>query len=344
MGPSYLFEIPVQFQAAVQSGVYRQVGALITNVSTGKIVAHLQQTGAARDLALSLVQNGAGILSSVSQPLNTIGTAAVYMQGRAMVQGIETLRLLQMGGLALTGLDIGISLAGFAITQARLKELSRGLGEVKDRMSQMAVRIEDLFDEAIRTDLLALEGVCQQVDDGWSLADADPAWSAAVEPLYRLEVIFFDRARRSLADQGPQSLEAAERFLDAALLASATLVSVRTACREVEAASRAADRTAAALQRLTTGIGLRRTLATAVSREGVLSVAGRVDAMERARPEATNQVTRIRLREEQAACSGLALRRLANAGIDGRAFLERMRGEKAAAFALVLPEAELTTA
>ena len=57
MAPIYLFEIPAALQAAVQNGISKQVGALITNPSTGRIVAHLQQTGAARDLAMTLVQN-----------------------------------------------------------------------------------------------------------------------------------------------------------------------------------------------------------------------------------------------------------------------------------------------
>ena len=336
--------LPAQFQAAIQSGFYRQVGALITNPSTGKIVPHLQQTGAARDLTLSLIQNGSGILSSLASPLSLVGTVATFAQNRAILQGIETIRLLQMGGLAMTGLDIGIGLASFAITQARLKEVSRGLAEVKDQLSHLAARIEDLCDETIRADLLALEGVCRQADDAWSLADPVPAWSATVEPLYRLEVTFFDRAQRLLAKDGAKSLAAVERFLEAALLASATLVSVRTACRDLDAGRKAADRSAAALHSVTNGIGLKQALMSAIAVEGKLTVAGRVDAMERHQPQAAAQVKRLRLREEQASSGGLALQRLIGAGVDGRAYLERMRSEKDAAFALVLPETDLATA
>ena len=53
MAPTFLFEIPALLLEGVQSGALRQVGALITDPATGRIVAHLQQTGAARDLAVS---------------------------------------------------------------------------------------------------------------------------------------------------------------------------------------------------------------------------------------------------------------------------------------------------
>jgi len=135
-----------------------------------------------------------------------------------------------------------------------------------------------------------------------------------------------------------QALDAADRFMEAALLASAALVSVRMACRELDAARKAADRSAERLQRLTCGVGLRQVLATAVAREGALSLAGRVDALERLQPAAADRVKRMRLREAAVASSGLAVERLAAAGVDGRAYLQRMREEKDAAFAVVLPE------
>lgn len=338
MAPTFLFEIPAQLQSAVQSGLLRQVGALITDPSTGRIVAHLQQTGAARDLGLMLIQNAPSVLSALSSPVSLLGTVVTFTQNRAILQGLETMRLLQMGGVALTGLDIGISLAGFAIMQARLKEVSRGLAEVKDQLNRMAGRIEDLFDDKVRGELSELEAACHQVDDAWMLGDPVPAWGATVDGLYRLEATFFDRAERTLAQDGVQALSAADRFMDAALLASATLVSVRMACRELDAARKVADRSAARLQHLTGGVGLRQVLASAVNREGTLSLAGRVDALERLQPDAADRVLRLRLREEAASSSGLALGRLAAAGVDGRAYLQRMRDEKDAAFAVVLPE------
>jgi len=99
-----------------------------------------------------------------------------FTQNRAILRGLETMRLMQMGGLALTGLDIGISLAGFAVMQARLKEVSRGLDEVKDQLNRMAGRIEDLFDDTVRGELSQLEAACHQVDDAWTLGDPLPAW------------------------------------------------------------------------------------------------------------------------------------------------------------------------
>ena len=59
MAPTFLFEIPALLLEGVQSGALRQVGALITDPATGRIVAHLQQTGAARDLAVSGRSGGA---------------------------------------------------------------------------------------------------------------------------------------------------------------------------------------------------------------------------------------------------------------------------------------------
>lgn len=334
--------------AAVSFGVYnltgfKERGALITNPSTGRIVAHLQQTGAARDLAMTLVNNAPAVLQTLGSPVNLISAAATFMQNRAILRGIETLRVMQMGGLALTGLDIGISLAGFAITQARLKEISRGLADTRDQLTRMVARIEDLFDDTVRGELVELETVCQQVDDAWVMADPGPVWRAADGVLSRLEGRFFDRAAQIIDNQGLPAWQAVERFLDAALLASATLVSVRTAMREVEAARKAAERGAARLQRLTGEIGLRQMLGFDIPREGVLSRAGQVDALTRLQPNAVAQVTRLRQREEVTASSGLALQRLLAAGVDGRAYLQRMRDEKDVDYAVFLPDLELTS-
>ncbi len=338
MLPPLLFEIPSDLQAKVASGVYRQVGALILNPATGRIVKHLQQTGLAQEFTGHLICGLPNLLSPISMVTQLASAAVTYSQNRAILQGIEMLKILGSGGLILSGLDLGVSLAGFAVTSAKLDRLNRSMSAMDSKLDQIGRRVEDLHDAAVHNDFLALEAVCKQVDDGWMLADPMASWSSAADALYGLQGRFMDRARRGLAFNGPGKaaiLERVEGFVDAVLLASSTLISVRTAMGDLTAARVAADRISRDLNQMTAAIGLREVLAAQIEPEGQLTPAGRIDALERLREPAQHQAQRFRLREVQAGSAGPILQDMMAAGVDGRAWLAALRSERRSPFVLV---------
>jgi hypothetical protein len=332
--PPILFEIPPDLQAQVLSGVYRRVGALILDNPSGRIVAHVQQTGLAADLSSQLLRSAPSALSTFASPVGIASALVSYSQNQSILRGIELLQNLQMVDLLLGGLDLGVNLAGHAVTSARLSRLQSSVQAIDDRLARVESRIEDLHGQAIRDDLLLLDATCKQVDDGWLMGDPSRSWSAASDALYGLQERFNDRAAAGLAALRP-AFDRVEVFLDAAALASTVQISVRTAMRDMAAARAVASRAARRLLDITGKIGRREILEGLVDPDHRASTALRINALEMFKDQAMATTTRFRMREEQIGTAVPVLDSLIAKGVDGRAWLEQLRGEKGSPFVLV---------
>jgi hypothetical protein len=337
MIPPLLFEVPSLLQSQVMSGALRQVGALILNPQTGRIVAHLQETGDAQQLSTLLINAGPSAFSAIASPLSAVGSIATYVQNRQILASLEALQGLQIGGLVLNGLGLGVSLAGFAVMSAKLDRLTVQIKAIDDRLARIESRIEDLHDAEIQRDFVALRAVCKQIDDAWSVANPSLEWSAAAGVLYQLEARFFDRARQ--AQNAPTlAIDRFESFIDAALLASAGLVSVRTAMDDLNAAQIAAADTVNSLNSLTNRIGILELVDIRLRKDMGLTLAGKIDALARHRVEAFAHLALFRAREDQAFSASHTISYLNRSGYSGRAYLEALRESKEAPIAIVKHE------
>ena len=141
-----LYAIPPLLQAAIDSGGAQLFGAIIKDTTTGQILGHVQQTG-----LTTQILNGIGGLGG--QALNTftpLGMISVAQnehlrQGvAALKEGMVLMQGLQYGTLALSGLGLGVSIAGFALMNARLGGIETRLAEIADAVGQItAERRED---------------------------------------------------------------------------------------------------------------------------------------------------------------------------------------------------------
>lgn len=334
MIPPILFEVPATLQSQVMSGALRQVGALVLNPQTGRIVAHLQETGAARQLTTTLLNSGPLAISSVTSPVSAIGSIATYVQNRQILASLEALRGLQIGGLVLSGLGLGVSLAGFAVMSEKLNRLSDKLKTIDERLGQIENRIENLHSSAIQRDFESLRAACRQIDDAWEISDPIREWSDAARHLYSLEEHFFERARQ-LQDAPSFVVDRFENFIDAALLASAALVSVRTAMDDLAGAQTVAARASERLNMLTNQIGAHGLIMHRVKEEALLTLAEKVNAIARHRAYGFEHAAVFRNREDQASSALHVVAYLAREGYSGRAYLEALRSTKEAPIAIV---------
>lgn len=131
-----LYDIPFSLQAAVGNGSASLVGAIIKDNITGKILGHVQHTGAASEV-LSAVS---GLPLSGFSPLGAVSV----LQNMRLQRGIGVLQesmvlmqALQYGTLALSGLSLGVSVAGFAMMDRRLKDIRKHLGEIDSAIGQV---------------------------------------------------------------------------------------------------------------------------------------------------------------------------------------------------------------
>lgn len=173
-----LYDIPLNVLNRVSSGEAEVVGALIKEVASGKILAHVQPT---QGFFNAFTQAGGTLVQTGFSPLGIIGV----VQGEQIKSGIERLEQglglvqnLQMANLALTGVGIGVSVAGFAIMNMRLNAIENNLGtlreevreigmmiqaaEVRRLFSEIRAALKDLDSVATRTDHLALASSLQR--------------------------------------------------------------------------------------------------------------------------------------------------------------------------------------
>jgi hypothetical protein len=149
-----LFEIPAAYEVAVRSGALVQIGGLLKDSATGKIVAHLQESGLAHSLINKAVLGATSPHALLAGEALNLGagiyTALEITKLKAMMATLQSLQIATMG-IALVG--IGVSVAGFYHMNKRfdaveakldvlLNEIRTGFNEqhqsqIRSRMSQM---------------------------------------------------------------------------------------------------------------------------------------------------------------------------------------------------------------
>jgi len=163
-----LYDIPLSVLSRVSSGDAEVVGAIIKEVASGKILAHVQPTQGFFNV---LSQAGGSLVQTGFSPLGAIGVvqSEQIKSGVARLeQGLGLIQNLQFVNMALTGIGLGISIAGFAVMNMRLNAIENNLGTLREEVREIgsliqAAEIRRLFSE-IRAALKDLDSVTTRTD------------------------------------------------------------------------------------------------------------------------------------------------------------------------------------
>ena len=139
---SFIFDVPARFGTEFLSGNVVRYGAILKDSSTGRIVGHLQETGAAQNLFRSV-----GDLISNPTPLQLLSNYQIFRVDRkiSVLQSlVEGVRTLQYANIALGTIGIGVSVAGFALTNARLKQIDKRIDNIEDSLSAINSKIDSI--------------------------------------------------------------------------------------------------------------------------------------------------------------------------------------------------------
>ncbi len=133
------FVIPSKFLADVQTGAVEQVGALLKNAATGKIVGHMQETGAMQQIASKVLDLNP--VSSFAQiGLDATNTALAVRADRkltALTDMVGSVQTMQMVTLASSVAGIGVTVASTLVILNRLKGISEGLNAVSEKIDAL---------------------------------------------------------------------------------------------------------------------------------------------------------------------------------------------------------------
>lgn len=135
------FEVPAQYMTKVLSGEYVRYGGIIKDAATGQIMGHLKEAGSLGKVLSAIPMNPISAISDViqiSQYAHLSHQNTQLMQNITQIQStLEGLQLTTSVGAIASVASLGISVAGFALVQKRLKRLDSKLDTALFELSQV---------------------------------------------------------------------------------------------------------------------------------------------------------------------------------------------------------------
>lgn len=290
--------------AGLHNGTLVRKGSVIYHAGGG-IHSHMQETAAFDPAKL----------------LNQMTDMSKQMAG--VTQSLQLVKVLQVANVALSAVDIGVSVVGFTMMNAKLKE-------VRSDILNVSATIESMREERFSEDFVMLSTFVERFEEAWlwrNIAKAEDEWRAICTDARRFQDLFEYRARQLLHTSQPCH-PLADRMIDALAMVGGLRVSAAMAADEGELAVKISDQCAEQIVALTGGIGLvdlvRPHLPPAISPGSsdwpkVLAEAGN---------EARPLFTKFRERETRAATRSPPIALLTERGITPHQWLKIAREER----------------
>lgn len=136
--PFIPFQIPHQFIAAWNSGALQQVGALLKDVDTGQIVAHLQETGVFQKSISSLAGGPIGMAASaLGQGVGVFQNHQMGKQLTAIQSSLGTMQTIQTLTAVSSVVGIGVTVASTAIILSKLKTIDHKIASLEQSLAKL---------------------------------------------------------------------------------------------------------------------------------------------------------------------------------------------------------------
>jgi hypothetical protein len=212
------FEVPAKFANAA---LYARHGALIKNVVDGRIVGHVQEVGRLGGMLGNLPVGG---VDPFSAGLKVLGMAQSHRQHKQVMSALKTLNLISSIGAVASVANLGVSVAGFAMTIRRLNQANAKLDILLGQGGRFEKRLKDL---SLKADMMAMAELNSSIDEMLLMrvskdgARRRSAIQRAIERLGRLRQYYAQLLATNVAEvagtDGTQAVwEAQERLVAAA--------------------------------------------------------------------------------------------------------------------------------
>jgi hypothetical protein len=175
------FDIPAQFKAALEAGELIQKGALLKDAATGRIVSHLQETGALQKLiqsGLSFDPTGATSLIGVAQ------NAVITSKLNAMQAMMGTMQVLQIATLASSVIGIGVTAASTAIILSRLNQIDKAIVGIEASVADLPSKWREMD---LRAKIITVRSSLERLQEAEVRPDAENVVKSVEE---RLSYVF----------------------------------------------------------------------------------------------------------------------------------------------------------
>ena len=175
------FEIPAQFLAAQVTGAVKPYGAILKDAATGRIVGHMQETGALQKVVqtgFSFDPTGATGLIGVDQ------NAAISGKLNAMQAMMGTMQVLQVATLASSVIGIGVTAASTAMILNRLDQVDKALVGIEASIANLPSKWREMD---LRAKIVTVRTSLERLQEAEVRPDAEAVVKSVEE---RLSYVF----------------------------------------------------------------------------------------------------------------------------------------------------------
>ena len=172
--PLIPFKIGVEQLPGWASGDLVRHGAILKDSNTGRIVAHLQETGMFQGLAMQ----GTSTLSNIANPVSAITGVAGIVQNEQiknklveLQNSVQNIQQLQIAGLGLQIIGIGVTVASTMIILSRLKEVSLAIERIEKKVEALPQR---WFELRLKEKILDLQTELERLEESSKWQRANP--------------------------------------------------------------------------------------------------------------------------------------------------------------------------
>ena len=175
------FEIPAQFLAAQVTGAVKPYGAILKDAATGRIVGHMQETGALQKVVqtgFSFDPTGATGLIGVAQ------NAAISGKLNAMQAMMGTMQVLQVATLASSVIGVGVTAASTAMILNRLDQVDKALVGIEASIADLPSKWREM---GLRAKIVTVRTSLERLQEAEVRPDAEAVVKSVEE---RLSYVF----------------------------------------------------------------------------------------------------------------------------------------------------------
>ncbi|WP_157659171.1 hypothetical protein [Thauera butanivorans] len=129
---------PTQFHHMLDSGAATLTGALIKETTSGRILAHVQETGLLQNMLSNVNIGSFSPLGMAQLGMDTYNTQQI----KRLMSMTQTLTNLSIAGLGVGLVGVGISVAGTAMTLKRLEAVKSQVSSLEIKLAQKFVDLE----------------------------------------------------------------------------------------------------------------------------------------------------------------------------------------------------------
>ena len=184
------FHIPAQLLTSEVSGAVKRYGAILKDEATGRIVGHVQETGALQKVfqtGLSLDPTGVTGLIGVAQ------NAAITSKLNAMQAMMGTMQVLQVATLASSVIGIGVTAASTAMILKRLDQVEKALVGIETAVASLPSKWREMD---LRSKIVTVRTSLERLQE----AEVRPDAEAVVKSVEERLSYAFDEIHDGLAE------------------------------------------------------------------------------------------------------------------------------------------------